>query len=143
MIKVKKFFSHLEFKCGNVKCLCIKKDLLKLSKEPGKGKNYFIHIVDGFNDSTMKSLTKKYVREPPYKNKDVQDLYETIKKGLNEKIIICLLVVRNQIKEYGGSQKEPVRGYFKLVYNNGLNWNNSWYRYDENNNEFEPRIPQG
>ena len=144
--KNKEIFSHLEFKCGNVDEFCITKDLLKLSAEPGKGKgkNYFIHIINGFDGRTLKSLTKKYVGELPTENEDEQTLYETIREGLSKRIIIYLLVVRNQIKDYGGSKDIPVSGFFKLVYqNNDLNWKSSWYRYNENNNEFEPCIPQG
>jgi hypothetical protein len=145
--KNKKIFSHLEFKCGNVVAFCITKDLLKLSTEPGLDKNYFIHIVNGFDKGTYKSLNRKYVGELPTKNEDEENLYKIIRDGLSKRIIIYLLVVRNQIKEYNGSKDKPVSGFFKLVYDNtGLNW--KWHELDKDesqlsNNNSSPRIPQG
>ena len=139
--KGKKVFSHLEFKHGNVEESCITKDLLKLSLEPSElneTRNYFIHIIDGFNKRTEDSLTKKYIDENINNTKTISNgekdqLYEKIREGLSGSVVIYLLVVRNQMEEYGGSQKSPVKGYFKLVYNKdtGLNWEKSWHLYKD------------
>lgn len=52
-------FVNIEFKNGNPKKDNIKKDLLKLYKEPTKY-GYFLHIVESSDEGTWKSLATKF-----------------------------------------------------------------------------------
>lgn len=142
--------NHIEFKSGTPDKNSISKDLLKLSNEPYcndvhsklcdvdsgysesckeyndyKGvENYYIHVVDHFDERTKASLTQKLL------DNEVKDEINRCLKYSENQIYIYVLIL---------SIKSDMQGYYKfeLVDRNlhqrikKIDWDNSWHSYND------------
>lgn len=140
--------NHIEFKAGNPEPNSINKDLLKLSNEPYcnevhlqlcnedsiyresckecndyKGvENYYIHIIDSFNEATKNSLNKKFLDD------DVRNEINTCLKYSENQIYVYILVLNNHIQS-------KTQGYYKIEFVDRdlkqriekIDWDKSWH----------------
>ncbi len=144
--------NHIEFKSDNPETNSISKDLLKLSNEPYcnevhsqlcnedssysesckncndyKGvENYYIHIVDSFNEKTKISLNDKFL------NSEVKNEINKSLEYSKNQIYVYILVLNNLIQS-------NTQGYYKFKFVDcssnqrieKIDWDNSWHPYDD------------